>query len=278
LFGRPCTNSQDCFEGRCIGGVCCLEGPCPLCHVCGLNGRCGKVRAGEIEPQFRCHPPDPTTSCGRSGTCDGAGECALYLRFMRCGDAMCDGDSVVSARFCDGKGQCVGQDKVSCAPFACRAATCQTSCSSNADCVAGVACVEGSCGKRVLGSRCSTDGDCVSGFCRQGFCCNASCDGPCTACNLARWEGSCTAVPLGDRDPTGQCRVDRDDVCGVTDVCDGSGNCLLAAAGVVCRRTCASDGSTLTTGRCDGAGMCGPAVETSACPTNACDANRASCQ
>jgi len=276
--GGQCNSNPDCADGTCVDGVCCLEPSCPLCHVCGSGGHCVKVAARVIEPHFRCYPPDLLGTCGKSGACDGLGACAFYPAGLSCGGGVCDVGSLVGALVCNGRGQCVVGPTLICAPFACEAGKCLESCDTDAQCVSGAACVQGSCGKRMKGAHCERDEDCASGFCSDRLCCNVLCDGPCVACNQAGREGTCFPIPLGSPDPHVQCADEGPTSCGKTGLCDGVGGCLLYPSTVVCSSVCSPTGSLLSTVHCNGMGACGPAVEMSACPTDTCDASATICR
>jgi hypothetical protein len=107
---------------------------------------------------------------------------------------------------------------------------------------------------------------CKSGYCVDGVCCNAPCDGVCEACNVVSDLGVCIGHPVGT-DPEGECpdaqlcagpgmcvpedrpngtECDRDAVC-------GSGHC---ADGVCCDTAC--DGECEACNTEDGEGQCVP--------------------
>jgi len=71
-------------------------------------------------------------------------------------------------------------------------------------------------GATATGKGCAVDPECASGFCIDGVCCDASCAGPCRACNLPGAVGTCTPHPV-DTDP--------EQGCGGLAKCDGSGSC-----------------------------------------------------
>jgi hypothetical protein len=72
------------------------------------------------------------------------------------------------------------------------------------------------------GEACIGDGSaCFSGFCADGVCCDAACDGTCEACDVTGTVGQCTAVATGEQDP---------------DTCAGTGECCQAD------QTCGTDG------------------------------------
>lgn len=62
---------------------------------------------------------------------------------------------------------------------------------------------------------CVTGDECPSGFCSDGVCCDAACDSPCAACDLAGSEGVCTAHGAATSPEPG---------CEGT--CDGAGTCV----------------------------------------------------
>jgi hypothetical protein len=278
-FGFPCSQHQDCEEGACVDGVCCRQGSCPVCQVCGAGGDCLRVGAGLVDPHFRCHPPDSPQSCGKSGACDGMGACAFYPANVNCMEGRCEGEAtVVAARVCDGRGQCVGGPTIICLPYKCSAGTCRATCSSDLDCTAPAKCVQGSCGVKSVGAACASGQECVSGYCAQGVCCNEACRGPCFSCNLASTTGTCWPIEAGRPDPGASCVDQGPASCGTTGLCDGAGGCRRYDATTICKRTCAADGSAMTTSFCDGAGACGPETGGLTCPTKTCDAAMAVCQ
>ena len=277
-FGGPCDGNEDCAEGTCVDGVCCRQGSCPVCQVCGTGGNCVRVGAGIVEPHFRCHPPDSPDSCGKSGACDGMGACAFYPPNVECAAGTCDGDAVVGASVCDGHGQCVPGARRICAPFRCVAGACLASCNSSADCSSGESCVNRTCGRKQTGSRCQSNEDCLSNFCADGVCCNVACREPCVSCNQVGTAGICWPINANEPDPHASCADTGAASCGSTGVCDGAGGCLRYNVTTVCKRTCAADGSALTTSYCDGQGACNPTGMVLACPTNVCDAAMPACR
>jgi hypothetical protein len=107
-LGRPCKSADDCASGACTGGVCCSS---PVCgaYACDAQGAC-------------------RTSCATDGDC--APGAACVDRACVPVPAACDGNDAVAR---DGT-------RTTCAPFACGAAGCQTSCASSDDCAPGFAC------------------------------------------------------------------------------------------------------------------------------------------
>ncbi|MFB6076296.1 MAG: hypothetical protein ABEK17_04080 [Candidatus Aenigmatarchaeota archaeon] len=71
-----------------------------------------------------------------------------------------------------------------------------------------------------LATTCTEDSECCSGNCADGVCCDTSCTGSCTDCNLDGSEGTCTQAPetwWGD---------DLYDCSGNYYRCDSSGSCI----------------------------------------------------
>jgi hypothetical protein len=101
-----------------------------------------------IDPAGIC-TDQGASSCGADGRCDGNGACEKYLRGTACSGQSCASGSnlFTAARICDGAGTCLPPSSSSCAPYACGASVCKSTCTSDADCVAPATCGSGgSCG------------------------------------------------------------------------------------------------------------------------------------
>jgi hypothetical protein len=75
------------------------------------------------------------------------------------------------------------------------------------DCVEPEVCDPNSMCVSVEGVACSSDTGCASGFCRDDFCCNTSCEGTCEACSAQLTggvDGICDGI-LSETDPDGEC-------------------------------------------------------------------------
>ncbi|HKP57377.1 MAG TPA: polymorphic toxin-type HINT domain-containing protein, partial [Polyangiales bacterium] len=269
-LGDECKAGADCLSTYCADGVCCQSQCGDSCSACNLKdniGVCTALAAGE-KPRAG-HPACDTeaqSSCGKNGTCDGDGACALWNDVV-CKAASCSAgtNSVSSAAKCDGKGACMAPAAISCAPYTCDAAgvACNSSCNASQPCAAPNPCVDGSCGAKPNGNTCSQDGDCTSGHCVDGYCCNGECSGKCEACDLPAAPGTCSPVT------SGQPRGGRG-ACGGTAPCGGAcgaasrSACTFPGSTVACR-TQSCQGSSLTAAAsCNGAGSC-PSASTSAC-------------
>jgi hypothetical protein len=78
------------------------------------------------------------TSCGTTGTCDGAGACATYPTGTICAPATCDAMSgkMKAASTCSAMGMCMPGPMTACDPYVCDTTTnaCKASCTVSADC------------------------------------------------------------------------------------------------------------------------------------------------
>ncbi len=272
--GQPCGGGSECATGNCIDGYCCdtaCGGACEACSAVnkgsGADGVCGAIGVGK-DPDDECATSAATT-CGTSGTCDGARSCALYGPGQACGSDVCLGGAEVR-QVCDGLGLCgVTQDKaVACAPYQCTGGRCLGACGADGDCVDGFYCQGGGCvPKQALGAACAADRECGLGHCADGVCCNEACGGQCEACNALGHEGTCSVVtgsPVGSRK-----------------VCDGAGVCKGTCGGgdrtscaypdraTECALASCEGESLLNAAGCDGAGQCAPATHTP-CGAYAC--------
>lgn len=147
--GGACVGNPDCVSGNCVDGYCCdtaCSGLCVQCDRAGSLGTCLAVPAGN-DPHGDC-PADPVASCGRNGVCAANGTCALIGAGTTCAPTSCAAFSVMNfADSCDGAGTCVDGGTAVCDPYTCASASglCRTSCTINAECVAGAYCLGGSC-------------------------------------------------------------------------------------------------------------------------------------
>jgi len=153
--GDGCAEPAECLSGHCVDGVCC-DGPCDeTCEACsaalkggGEDGVCDAVVA-DSDPDDDCPAdPDYPSSCGADGLCDGQGQCRLFAAaLVECVPWSCSNGEATLASRCDGSGHCVDWGTESCEPFACGEGACETSCSSDADCLQPFRCdvQSGSC-------------------------------------------------------------------------------------------------------------------------------------
>jgi len=279
-IGAACEIAEDCKSGFCFDKVCCRSDCSGLCQSCaqpGSVGNCMNVPVG-ADPRNDC-PDDGITGCMRNGFCDGTGLCAVYGTGTICKAQACAASTVTQASRCDGDGECTPGNSDSCGQYLCGGdGKCRSSCATAADCVAGAACVNGSCGPKPPGAACTAGGECASSICAQGVCCKTACAGTCKSCAIAGSEGECINVPAGV-DPLGQCSDEGMMTCGDDGTCDGSGACRKYSGATTCAAaTCT--GSTATAARtCNGGGTCLMVLPVSCAPylCGAASACRTSC-
>lgn len=182
--GSACTAGPDCQSGYCVDDVCCdtaCDGACVSCGLTGKEGTCSP-HAKDTDPDTDCAGSDPACAT----TCDGLGACAFEAN-KPCGAASCANGQELVPR-CDATGACTNQTKL-CAPYACAATTCNTSCNTDTDCSAGNFCKSYKCvAKLDNGNACDAASWCKSGFCAGNVCCNTACNGANFSCST----GTCT--------------------------------------------------------------------------------------
>ncbi len=273
--GAQCTLPGECASGFCADGVCCnmkCDGACLSCAMPVSLGLCSPVGSGGQDVRGVCKDQG-ATSCGTTGTCDGAGACAKYPAGAVCKPAACTGETVLmSAGRCDGIGACQIGAEVSCAPSLCRFGACTLTCQRNEDCAPGSPCdlVAMNCGKKGLGQACSDAAQCGSAFCVDGVCCSDACVGPCRSCAAGRMPGLCTMVAAGAADTRATCKDTGEPSCGTDGTCDGSGACRRYPAGTVCGAGSCTGGMRTLASTCDAGGMCAAGAVTS-CGAFACN-------
>ena len=263
--GTPCTSQAQCQAGTfCVDGFCCNTQCSSVCEACsaakkgqGADGECGAVQNG-LDPDNDCTTATPST-CGTTGLCDGARQCARYGSSTSCGQgSSCSAGNQQLYR-CDGAGNCVSGSTTSCAPYACEGNQCGASCAVHTDCAADYYCDGGSCVLKLgSGESCSANAECALGFCVDGVCCSTACNGACEACsNAAKGQGpdgTCGLVVSG-LDPHGSCPTGLPDDCGFDGTCDGLGNCARYV-GNACGGGATCNGNNALGQLCNGQGSC----------------------
>jgi hypothetical protein len=127
-------------------------------------------------------------------------------------------------------------------------------------------------GPGVTGAPCQLGAECGSGFCVEGVCCTAACDGGCEACTAARknqgQDGVCE--PVADMtNPKGACFDSKD--CKSAAYCDGKGQCAFAPQGKVCGASATCEGGIFAAdATCDGQGQCLTTTMTKHCDPYVC--------
>ncbi|MFT3771836.1 MAG: kelch repeat-containing protein [Minicystis sp.] len=265
--GQTAGGGNECKSGFAADGVCC-DGPCAgACSACtaakkgsGNDGACGAIKAG-TDPDSEC-PSQAASTCGTSGTCDGAGACALHPAGTLCAAGSCVGSTAIQPRLCDGSGTCVPGGAVSCDPAGCAGGACLSGCTTDPDCVGSAYCNSGTCApQKPLGQPATTPNQCLSGIMADGVCCNVPCTGTCQACTAllkgGGADGVCGAIKSGT-DPDNECPSQATSTCGTSGVCDGAGACAFHAAGTVCASASCQGNKLVQPSLCDGSGTCQP--------------------
>jgi MYXO-CTERM domain-containing protein len=270
--GEKCTDDSQCStsNSHCVDGVCCdtkCTGQCEACDVKDKEGACSVVTGD---------PHGKRTACSGDGSaCNGScvGKLRSACEFPNpqtvCLEASCDPQTSMAMEqaFCDGAGNCATTDPMNCTPFTCNATACRGDCVTDAECAAGAFCKAGKC--ELLGppgTKCARDAQCGSGFCTDGVCCEARCDGQCQACGSGGTCAPVTGDPVGMRTP---CAGDAGEAC--SGACDGTvtATCAYPAGEVVCRDAACDAGVATVVAHCTSAGACAP--EQSVTCKNGCE-------
>jgi hypothetical protein len=280
--GAICARADECLSNFCVDGVCCnsaCNSACQTCNRADMPGTCLPVAAGLVDPRMMC-AVEPANPCGRNGTCNGAGACAVRAANTPCGDASCAAGMQTAAALCDGSGRCVPGAVRPCAPYVCNGSgagsACFTSCTADTQCVPPGQCNASSCGKKVNGSQCLVGTECMSGNCVEGRCCNSACTESCKSCNVTGVEGTCSNVPNLGADPKGMCTAVPSEPCGNDGSCNGAGACRKNS-GTSCRAASCTNGVETLAATCDGSGAC-PAPVTRMCGQYTCNENNTQCR
>ena len=274
--GSPASTKLECTSGIVADGVCCNE-ECSGCKACtsalngqaaGTTGQCLPAKANMPAPHSACSANLP---CGMDGACDGNGGCHYPTVGTSCDTSSCSG-STLTPKACDSSHTCSPFPGNTCPnSLVCASASaCKTKCAADSDCIDGYYCASGgTCTAKQAGGTCTTAKECGSGFCVDGYCCNAKCDGLCQSCKAT--PGSCTSVTT----PRSSCGGSG--TCG-TKKCDGvSPSCVFPQADVSCPDTCSTDWSGVMSSACNGAGACGTGSKNSCNSDQYCNTNTSGC-
>lgn len=244
LAGTACADDAECETEWCENGYCCsvvCEGPCDTCA--DVPGTCTVTQQGE-EASPTCDPyvcdgtaiECPTScedngDCVESGFCEDATTCQSKLLVQGEGcdagtecasghcvdgfccdtacEGFCEGCSAALTPLSDGACALIDNNKNETFPTTCNGIM---SCDGVGGC------------KEDNGQPCSDAAECSSGFCIDGFCCNAACTAKCRACSSALTafnNGACAAIDI----PFTEDLIPADS-CVDTLTCQG-GKCLL---------------------------------------------------
>lgn len=226
--GQTCTQPNECTNGNCSLGQdgstrYCTANPCGLCRVGTSTGACVNATLG-TDPKNEC---SDVSLC--QNMCNGSGACRAASNGTTCGassctDINCSGQCTGTAstlRICDGStiGSCPSRN---CGNYICADATsCLTSCTRDADCIAGYFCSAGTCQtRRAAGQTCSRDGECQTNACIGSQC--QQCGGSLGELLCAPTAARCNAGACATCTNTTQCTAG-----GLGNTCVG-GNCTCA--------------------------------------------------
>lgn len=266
--GVACTTNPECTSGFCVDNVCCDKacgGPCEACSATkkgsGADGACGSI-AADTDPKAAC--ASGTGTCAADGMCDGAGNCRSFAKAgTPCGATTC-ATGAVTGKVCKGSSAECLDTTTMCAPYACGAMACKTTCAADTDCAADAYCSANVCKPRAAnGASCGAASECASNYCVDGVCCNSACTGQCESC--AEDKGNCLAIKGEPRAPRMACGGDA----ACAGACNGinGGSCTFKV-GSECASSCAANSETIST--CDMSGACKAGAST-ACPGYSCD-------
>jgi hypothetical protein len=284
--GAPCSASDQCALGFCVGGVCCDQsctGACQSCSAPGKIGTCSNVSGTSNCGAYVCSGSSPIcpTSCASDADCSTGNWCngaacvpgqtsgqpctrAAQCATTFCVSGFCCGTACsLACQACNvNPGTCtpapVGSSGTpSCGAILCdgTSTTCPSACSRDSDCASGFWCSGTSCiAVEGIGQPCARGTQCASGFCAGGTCCNVACTGNCQSCST----GTCTTDQKGTQ--VGAC---------APYLCDGSNP--------GCPSSCAGNGDCVATSYCNATSQCNgkqpagaPCGTPSECTSNFC--------
>jgi hypothetical protein len=148
--GATCAQASDCSTNFCVSGICCNRSCTGACEQCtaASGGQCSYKTGTQCLAATSC--ANAAVCSGSSATCPAP---TLKPVGTVCGNATCSG-STQSGPTCNAAGACVSGTK-ECYPYACvQGSGCNTSCTTNADCVSGNSSF---CGKNGM---CTVDAKC----------------------------------------------------------------------------------------------------------------------
>jgi hypothetical protein len=265
--GTTCGNDAACAFGHCVDGVCCDTActlQCQACNVAGKIGTCSLVTGAPVGTRAAC----PGSGTCRA-TCDGtSGFCNYPTSSKPCGTTACTSGSATVAGTCNGAGTCNAPAPTPCAPYACGASACKTTCSAHSDCDAAAYCDAGNAkcvAKKSNGSSCAGAFECTSSVCADGVCCDKACAGTCEACDAT---GICKPVTGAPKAGHGSCAGSG--ACAGS--CGGtSSSCAYPGSATSCGTASCAGGVATLLSSCDGAGACATSA-TKTCAPYVCGA------
>jgi Carbohydrate binding domain len=145
--GQACAQDADCKSSHCVDHTCCSTACAGACRSCANDTGTCTLAAAMTDPRDDC-PAESPSSCGRVGSCNGSGACALAPAGTICSSTpTCDGmnASVIAGSMCNGAGACIPGVPASCHGYACTSGACQTTCSDDSACALGGFCSAQTC-------------------------------------------------------------------------------------------------------------------------------------
>jgi hypothetical protein len=214
--GAACAIAAECGSGFCTDGVCCeaaCGGPCQSCNLPGSAGACHDVPA-DGDPRPGGCAPEPIETCGRTGKCDGQGQCQRQPAGAMCAPARCTDAAEVAPSTCKG-GACVaGRSRTCPSSFGCKGDACATACSGDQECAQASYCVAPACKPRHEdGTACTRASECSSGWCTDAHCCpvpqcapGTYCGGPGGLCINKKFPGDPSPCSADYECVSGDCK------------------------------------------------------------------------
>ncbi|MFO0675835.1 MAG: hypothetical protein U0169_04835 [Polyangiaceae bacterium] len=190
--GTECNDPSrcaPCAAGACVDGVCCnraCEGQCEACDVPGSVGSCVPVDGAPHGARTACEPGTDTCTAKVCAGRVNAASCVFVASGVPCRGASCKEGVESAPATCDGSGRCgsPGQGTTrACAPFACGADACKTTCATDDDCARGSTCdrAKGTC---ISGALCVDANTLRTASGREVSCGPYTCQG--SACRTTR--------------------------------------------------------------------------------------------
>jgi hypothetical protein len=271
--GASCTLRSSCYNGNCVGNVCCAYANCTTCDSdgCATCSPATEFLSNETKACLMKKTPgaacDSDIECATPSVCKNA-RCCKYIDCAACADPMGRCTDCSSAAYVNGSQQCAPKLvygevctnnnmclSAQCATAAgqcCRYSTCLTcssidgaclSCPSNQFLTAG-----GSCSvKQSDGTACNGNQSCTSNYCNT-YCCTSQ---SCATC--AQTTGKCvTCVSGWYMNSTSACELKK----AFASTCTSPNDCLsgfCTTGSIQPRLCCANSGCSAcdaTTGAC----------------------------
>ncbi len=168
-----CAGSVKCVNGSCgkrpIGAVCTAANQCASASApTGSAATCLHRPLRQLQPErahrhlladgawasptrTRSAPPPTSRPAGRPAPATAWAGAPSTRPRRSASPPPCSGDRLNTAGTCDGLGTCRAQGIQACVPYRCSGTACVSHCASDADCISGHTCVNGSCGPKAPG-------------------------------------------------------------------------------------------------------------------------------